>query len=263
MPEEQKTAKSAAAPEQHKFPSEVIDLPSAGKIYPKDHPLTSGKVEIKYMTAKEEDILTSQNLIKKGLVIDKLLDSIILTPGVSVSDMFVGDKNAIMIAARILAYGSEYKVEIQHPETEERVEHTFDLSSIDYKTLDDSVTSNSFEVELPASKSKVKFKLLTGSDERAIDDDLKSLQKIGVATTREITTRLKHLIIEVDGDTDRGVINSFVENMLARDSLHLRKSIQKITPDIDLSQDIDIGGETVRVDIPLTVEFFWPSTELS
>ena len=164
----------------------------------------------------------------------RLSTSLIVTPGVTTKDMFVGDKNAVMIAARILAYGPEYKVEIAHPDTEEKIQHTFDLASIDYKTLDDSVTSNSFEVELPASKSKVKFKLLTGSDERAIDDDLKSLQKIGVATTREITTRLKHLIIEVDGDTDRGVINSFVENMLARDSLHLRKSIQKITPDIDL-----------------------------
>ena len=245
------------------FPTEVVELPSAGKIYSEDHPLSSGKIEIKYMTAKEEDILTSQNLIKKGLVLDHLLDALIVTPGVETKNMFVGDKNAVMIASRILAYGPEYKVEIIHPETEEKVQHTFDLASIDYKTLDESVTSNSFEVELPASKSKVKFKLLTGADEKSIEDDLKSLQKIGVATTREITTRLKHLIIEVDGDTDKGVINNSVDNMLSRDSLFLRRSIAKITPDIDLTQEVELGGETVRVDIPLTVEFFWPSTELS
>ena len=242
------------------FPTEMIDLPSGGKIYPEDHPLSKGQVEIKYMTAKEEDILTSQNLIKKGLVIDQLLDSLIVTPGVTTSDMFVGDKNAIMIAARILAYGAEYTVEIQHPETEERVKHTFDLASIDYKTLGSEVTSNQFEVKLPAGKQTVKFKLLTGDDEKAIVEDIKSLTKIGVATSREITTRLKHVVIEVDGDSDKGTINNFVDNMLSRDSLFLRREIAKITPDIDLSQDIDIGGETVRVDIPLTVEFFWPST---
>ena len=261
MAEKKSKQKTAPAPES-KFPSESIDLPSGGKIYPEDHPLSSGKVELKYMTAKEEDILTSTNLIKKGMVIDKLLDALIVTPGVTVGDMFLGDKNAIMIAARILAYGSEYKCEITNPDTDEKVEHTFDLSSIDYKTLDGEVESNAFEVQLPSCKKTVKFKLLTGADEKAIDEDLKSLQKIGVATTREITTRLKHVIIEVEGDDDRGAINTFVDNMLSRDSLFLRRQISKLTPDIDLTQEVDIGGETVRVDIPLTVEFFWPSTGL-
>ena len=89
---------------ESKYPTETIDLPSGGKLYPQDSPLSSGKIEIKYMTAKEEDILTSANLIKKGVVIDRLLDSIIVTEGVGIDDLILGDKNAIMVAARILAY---------------------------------------------------------------------------------------------------------------------------------------------------------------
>ena len=104
---------------EQKFPSEVIDLPSEGKLYPEGHPLKDGKIEIKYMTAKEEDILTSQNLIKKGVVIDRLIDSLILTDGVKQDDLVLGDKNAVMVAARILAYGPEYACEVTNPNTSE------------------------------------------------------------------------------------------------------------------------------------------------
>ena len=120
---------------EQKFPSEVIDLPSEGKLYPEGHPLRDGKIEIKYMTAKEEDILTSQNLIKKGVVIDRLLDSLILTPNVKVDDLVLGDKNAIMVAARILAYGPEYVCEITNPDTQEKQECTFNLADCPFKKL--------------------------------------------------------------------------------------------------------------------------------
>ena len=113
---------------ERKFPTEVIDLPSGGKLYPDGHPCKNGKIEIKYMTAKEEDILTSQNLIKKGIVIDTLLQSLIVTENVRVGDLFLGDKNAIMIASRILAYGAEYSVTLENPTTGEKFEHTFDLA---------------------------------------------------------------------------------------------------------------------------------------
>ena len=244
---------------ESKFPSEIIDLPSGGKLYADDHPLRGGKIEIKYMTAKEEDILTSQNLIKKGVVIDRLLESLILTDGVSVDDMFTGDKNAVMIAVRILAYGPNYEVEILHPDTSEKVSHTFDLSSLDYKQLSDEIVSNEFEFELPVSKNKVVFKLLTGKDERNIDKELKSLAKLGTGITREMTTRYKNQIISVNGDTDKSVINEFVDSMLSKDSLSLRKKMNEITPDIDLTQQIELGGDEVTVEIPMTVDFFWPS----
>ena len=96
-----------------KFPTEMVDLPSKGHFYVDGHPLSKGKVEVKYMTAREEDILTSQNLIKQGVVIDKLLQSLIVDKSIKVDDMLVGDKNAIMVAARILGYGKNYEIEYE------------------------------------------------------------------------------------------------------------------------------------------------------
>jgi len=242
----------------NKFPSEVIDLPSEGKVYPKESPLSSGKIEIKYMTAKEEDILTSQNLIKKGVVIEKLLDSLILTDGVNSNDLILGDKNATMVAARILAYGPEYPCEITNPETGNQFTHTFNLAECPFKKLDKDIKGNNFEVELPISKIKITFKILNGQDEKLIEKDLEGLKKIGGDVSRELTTRLKHTITSVDGNSEQNVIRNFVDNMLSRDSLFLRGEINKVSPDIELEQEIEIGGEMVKVDIPMTTNFFWP-----
>ena len=246
---------------QPKFPSEIIDLPSKGAIYPKDSPLSGGKVEIKYMTAKEEDILTSQNLIKKGVVIDVLLNSLILTEGITAEDLIIGDKNAVMVASRILAYGPEYEVELTNPETDEKFKHTFNLTECPFKELPEGVdySQNLFEMLLPISKKKIQFKLLSGKDEKAIDLQLKKTKKFGAST--EITTRLRHAIVSVDGDDTLAVITTFINNMLSRDSLALRQYIAKIAPDVVLEQDVDMEGELVTVDIPLTTEFFWPTTE--
>ena len=167
--------------EEQKFPSELIDLPSQGKVYPKDSPLASGKIEIKYMTAREEDILTSANLIKKGVVIDRLLNSLILTEGVICDDLILGDKNAIMIAARILAYGPEYACNITNPNDGTEFEHTFNLADCPFKKLPTDINENRFEVTLPVSKKKVTFKLLTGKDETLMKEELKGLKKLEVS----------------------------------------------------------------------------------
>ena len=246
---------------EQKFPSEVIDLPSEGKLYPEGHPLKDGKVEIKYMTAKEEDILTSQNLIKKGVVIDRLIDSLILTPGVKQDDMILGDKNAVMVAARILAYGPEYVCEVTNPTTGELSTETFNLADCPFKKLPENVTENKFEVTLPISKKNITFRLLTGKDEGLIAEELKASKKIGADVLPELTTRLRHTITSVDGDESQATINNFVQNLLARDSMYLRSQIKKTTPDIELEQEIEIGGETVKVEIPMTVGFFWPDAE--
>ena len=246
---------------EHKFPTEVIDLPSGGKVYPKDSPLVEGKLELKYMTTKEEDILMSENLIKKGVVIDKLLDSLIVTKGVKQEHLVLGDKNAVLVAARILAYGPEYTVEVSNPNNlEQKVEHTFDLTECPFKETVDGVdySDNSFDFETPIGKNKVKFKLLTGVEEKLIEKDLEQSQKFGYNT--EISTRLRYTIIEVDGDNKPETITAFSQNMLARDSMALRNYIQEISPDIDLTSEIQIGGEAVSVSIPLTVEFFWPQS---
>ena len=243
------------------FPTEVIDLPTRGICYGKDSPLNAGKLEIKYMTAKEEDILTSQNLIKKGVVIDKLMDSLIVTPGVSSSDLTIGDKNAVMVAARILAYGADYTCEVVNPTNQEKLQHTFNLAECEFTEPKEGLdySTGEFDLELPISKVNIKWKLLTGADEKIIDQEIKGLKKIGQVA--EITTRLKRLITSVNAETSHGVISNFVDNMLSRDSLFLRDYVKECSPDIDLTQEIEIEGETVKVNIPMTVNFFWPNSQ--
>ena len=246
---------------EYKFPTEVIDIPSGGKVYPKDSPLAEGKLEIKYITTKEEDILMSENLIKKGVVIDKLLDSLIVTKGVKQEHLLLGDKNAVLVACRILAYGPDYTCGVQNPKNpEEEVEHTFDLSTCPFKTISEDVdySNNSFDFTTPVGKTKIKFKLLTGLEEGLITKDLEQTKKYGYNS--EISTRLRYTIIEVDGDKKPETITAFSQNMLARDSMALRKYINDISPDIDLTSEIEIGGEPVSVSIPLTVGFFWPQS---
>jgi hypothetical protein len=246
---------------ENKFPTEIIDLPSEGKLYPKESPLASGKLELKYMTAKEEDILTSANLIKKGIAVEKLLDSLVITDKVKVNDLVLGDKNAVMVAARVLAYGPEYSCDITNPNTGEVIKHTFNLADCPFKKLPKDISGNSFSLELPISKKTIEFKLLTGKEEKLIDEELQASKKTGSDVSPELTTRLRHVILSVDGDTNPSTISNFVQNMLARDSLVLRQKINAISPDIQLKQEIEIGGDVVEVDIPLTTEFFWPASE--
>tara|TARA_B100001123_G_C15197877_1_gene982096 strand:- start:263 stop:1018 length:756 start_codon:yes stop_codon:yes gene_type:complete len=247
--------------EKYSFPFEPIDLPSGGKLYADGSPLRDGTIDIKYMTAREEDILTSQNLIKKGIVLDLLMNSLILSKGVHVDDLLVGDKNAVMVAARILAYGSDYTVSLTDYETDEQFEHTFNLADLPYKVLPDDVTydKNEFEIELPVSKSNIIFKLLNGRDEKSINSELKALEKLG-STSKDITTRLKHSILSVDGESDKSKINDFVDNMLSRDSLFLRNRITKISPDIEFTQIVEFNGTEREVIVPMELGFFWPSS---
>ena len=211
------------------------------------------------MTAKEEDILTSQNLIKKGVVIDRLIDSLILTEGIKSGDLILGDKNAVMVAARILAYGPEYTCDIPNPDGG-TITQTFNLADCPFKKLPKGITENKFEVTLPISKKKITFKLLSGQEEYQILEELKSSKKLGTEVLPELTTRLRYTITSVDGDESQSTINNFVMNLLARDSMYLRNQIKNTSPDIELAQEIEIGGETVKVDIPMTVGFFWPES---
>ena len=245
---------------EYKFPTEIIDLPSGGTLYPKESPLSSGKVEVKYMTAKEEDILTSQNLIKKGVVVDRLLNSLIVDKNINVDDLVLGDKNAIMVAARILAYGAEYETEIINPNNNEKIKYTFNLADCPFKEINNKSDDNNFKVQLPLSKTEITYKILTGKEEKLIEQELSNIKKLGNEVSPELTTRLRHVITSVNGSSELSTIHSFVENMLSKDSLFLRKEISKVSPDIDLSQEIQIEGETVRVTIPMTVSFFWPDT---
>ena len=246
--------------QKQKFPSEIVDLPSGGKVYPKNSPISNGKIELKYMTAREEDILTSQNLIKKGEVIEKVLDSLILTEGVKCDDLIIGDKNAIMVAARILAYGPIYEAQVTNPNTGDQMNVSFDLTDCPFKKVPD-ISGNNFEFELPISKKKIQYQILTGKEEEQILDELKKIKKINKGTSPTLTTRLRHSILSVDGDDSHAAINDLSINMLARDSLAFREELKRVSPDIDLEQEVELEGEMVTVQIPMTATFFWPNSK--
>ena len=251
--------------QKYAFPTEVLALPSKGLLYPKDHPLSSGTIDVKYMTAKEEDILTSSNLIEKGLVIDRLLESVIANPKVKLDDLLIGDKNALMLGTRVLGYGKEYVVEIEDPDTSLKVEFNVDLTTLESKKIDEELFKsgeNKFSFTLPHSKKTLEFKLLTHKDEQQVDATLKQYSKIEKVTgvSSALTTRLKKQILSVDGETDIKVINDFVDNQfLALDTKAFRKHTVAITPDIIFETEYESQiGELHTVNIPVGVGFFWP-----
>ncbi len=234
-----------------KFPTEVVTLPSKGLIYPKDHPLKSGKVEIKYMTAKEEDILTNQNYIQKGVVLDKLLEALTMKK-FNIKDIHPGDKNAIMVAARVLGYGKNYEFSYNDQE------YTVDLSSLENKEFNEEILTDEGygKFTLPQSENEITFKFLTEKDEEKIEEELKGIKKVNKNMGGEVTTRLKHTIVSVEGKDDKNEINSFINNyLLAQDSRALRSFIKDNSPDIDLSFNDNEGNNNP---IPITLGFFWP-----
>ena len=242
--------------EEFKVPTEKVELPSKGLIYPKENLLSQGFVEMKYMTAKEEDILLNQGYIKNGTALDKLMKAMIVSP-INYDDLIIGDKNAIMVEARILGYGSEYSFEYDGEE------HTVDLATLDSKPIDESLFTqgvNDFPFTLPFSKTEITYKLLTNRDELSITRELEGLKKIYKDNPPELSTRLKYIITSVGGSDDQKVIREFVDkHMLARDSKSLRSHIKNNQPDVDLT--FFPSGNTNRVSIPIGLRFFWPDFE--
>jgi len=245
---------------KHQFPTEEVTLPSKGLLYPKESPLSKGVIEMKYMTAREEDILTNQNYIENGTVIDKLMQSLIVTP-IDYNDLLVGDKNAILVAARILGYGKDYNFKYNGEEIE------VDLTQIEDKPLDESLLKegkNEFSFTLPTSKTEINFKFLTHKDEKAIDAELKGIKKLNKNASAEMSTRLKHLITAVNGDYEKKTIRDFVDNqLLAIDSRALRNYITEIQPDTNLTFNYEArNGDFVDIDIPININFFWPDASI-
>jgi hypothetical protein len=238
---------------EFKLPTETIELPSKGLLYPSDSPLASGIISMKYMTAREEDILTNQSYIQNGTVIDKLLQSLIVSK-INYSDLLIGDKNALLIASRILGYGKDYT--FMYGGREE----TVDLTQLSNKKLDESLYTkgvNKFNFELPYTGTHITFKLLTHGDEIKIQNEIKGLQKITPNTSPEATTRLKHMILAIDGDEEQKNIRNFVDNyLLARDARAFREYVSQIQPDVDLTFFPGSGGESIN--IPIGLNFFWP-----
>jgi hypothetical protein len=257
----------------YKFPTEIIELPSRGLIYPKDNPLSSGKIEMKYMTAKEEDILTTQSYIRDGSVLDRLFQSLIISNGegqpIKYVDLIVGDKNAIMIAARVLGYGKEYKVVINDPFSGKEQGEVIDLSQFGNKEYDGSTQvelhKNEFEFTLPQTNRKITFMITTESKDRKVkhklSEEKKKNRKLKNETSSELTTRLKETILSVDGEYDQRVIDNFVDNELfAQDSRALRTYIKNVSPDMDLEWEFisEETGEGRMMSLPMDITFFWP-----
>jgi hypothetical protein len=239
-----------------KFPTEIVELPSKGLVYPPDSPLASGKIEMKYMTAKEEDILTNQNYIKQGVVLDKLLKSLIVSP-IDYDDLILGDKNAVLVAARILGYGKDYSFKYKG----EKV--TVDLTECPSRYLDESQITpgvNEFSYTLPISNTKITYKILTNKDEKEIQAELDGYKKLNKDFTPELSTRLKYVIQSVNGNTDKKAVREFVDNyMLARDSKAFRDHLVATQPDIIMEANITLSDGTEEgVNIPVTINFFWP-----
>jgi hypothetical protein len=243
-------------------PTQPLDLPSRGLLYPESSPLSSGQVELYLPTAMHEDILTNKNFIQQGVVIDKFLQSIIASK-IDYNDLLIGDKNAIMIGARILAYGSNYTFKYTPQGSSISEDVTVDLSKLKEKEIDWASVkkgSNEFDVELSISKKLVTYKILSHKDEMAIEAEIKGLQKINKNLSSDTTVRLAHSIVAVEGDRDKKVIRDFVKLMPIRDSQELKKEVSKNTPDIVMKFDFTLSnGEVVEgLNIPLTVDFFWP-----
>lgn len=244
------------------IPSQPYALPSKGLLYPENNPLSSGEIHLKIPTAKEEDILTNQAFIKQGIVLDKFLESIIVPPA-KYDDLLTGDKNGVLLAARVLAYGGQYSFEYKDPADNSTEEVTIDLTTLQEKAFDESLFQkgiNEFEFALPMSGVVVTFKLLTHRDEQEIQKEIRGIQKTFKSFYGDITTTLKHTIIAVNGVRDTKTIREFVDKMPMQDSKALRKYIQQISPDIDMTFTFERkNGETVEgLSIPLTVDFFWP-----
>lgn len=250
------------------YPSERIDLPSRGYFYSSTDPLSEGYVDMKMMTAKEEDILTSQNLIKKGVVLDKLLESLIVTPGVNIDNLLLCDKNALFIAARRLAYGDSYgPLQIRCQKCYEESKETIDLGAIKEKPYDfDKIIkgNNSFEYILPYSKKTIIFKLLNSKDEIDVESEIKATAKfVKSGGSTEVTSRLKKMILSVDGKTDRLLINKFIENeLISKDSIAFRNYARSISPEMDMTFNFTCQhcSNEERMDVPMTVQFFWPES---
>jgi len=256
-------------------PTEFVDLPSKGLFYPPEHPLHGVEtVEIRHMTAREEDILTSQALIRKGKAIDRMLQSVLINKNVQVRDLLIGDKNALTVAARVTGYGADYITKVTCPACSTEQQFDFDLAdptltgaSFDRESINEHLDgvemteTNTFLVELPKSNHTVELKMLTGADEERLSNFQNQKEKTGKSQTSTVLTdTLKSIITAVSGIKDRKQINQFVDNMPAMDSRYLRGIYQKLIPNIDMTQRFNCNtcDHEQDLEVPVTTDFFWP-----
>jgi len=247
-------------------PTEFVSLPSEGRFYPEGHPLHNvDTVEIKHMTAKEEDILTSETLLKKGIALNRMIESVLLDKTIKVQSLLLGDKNAILIASRITGFGPFYEVNTTCPSCYGKADNTFDLSTIETTTLADTLEdvevhdTGLFMLELPTSKVRVTLKLLTAADEEALQRNTENKRKLKKPSS-VVTDLLKAIVVGANDHTDRETINKFVDMIPMQDVSYLRKQYEQVKPDMDVNFDFECPAcnHVGKVVMPMTAEFFWP-----
>ena len=263
------TTPAAPASLSYVTPTEFVELPSRGKFYSTDHPLHGKEViEMRYMTAKDEDILTSPALLKNGVAIDRLIENLIIDKNVTANNLLLGDKNAVILAARISGYGEQYEVNVRCPSCNTTIEHSFDLSQIPHNhgiqpNDNDNVsltTEGTFLVTLPKTQFNAEFRLLNGEDETYLEQSASKLKKLNLPEATS-TTLLKQLVVSINGVNVPSEIANFIDNMPAQDARFLRACVTTVTPNVDMTQDVECMscGTTTEMAVPFTSEFFWPN----
>ena len=247
-------------------PTEFVELPSQGKYYPKEHPLHDQEsIEIKQLTAKEEDMLTSRTLLKKGVALERVLKSLIVDKTIDPDTMFIGDRNAIIIAARVSGYGNEYTTKVTCPKCNTTQDYDFDLNNAKVYYGEDAAAldvtdhgDGTYDVMLPRLQMPVTFRLLNGRDERSLITPDKKKQE--VISNHLITSQLRNIVVGVQGDTSATVVNMLIENIPSMDSRHLRLAYRLSAPNIDLTHSFECVECNFEQDmeVPLTADFFWP-----
>jgi hypothetical protein len=255
----------AAQMQQEEFivPMDVVELPSQGKLYPNGQTT----VKVKYLTAEDENILMSPELIRTGKVLDALLDNCVIADGLTTKEMLIGDRNKVLIDLRINGYGHEYEVEMTDPETNLSFTAVVDLRKLKPKPLEITPDSmGEFTVTLPKFNVPIKFRFLNGDDEDFLTKKAQVAQKKnkkGFAVSNTLTERYLRQIMEVKGNRDKFYIQKFIGAMPISDSLFLREYISEIEPGIDLNYEFEApSGATFEADVPLTVKLFWPSARI-
>jgi hypothetical protein len=231
-----------------KFPANIITLPSHGKVYEETSALKSGKIEMRHMTAYDEDILSNSSYISEGVIFDKLLEALIVTPGVDISELVIGDKEWLLISARILGYGNEYPVSIIDAKTDKPVSAILDLSKLKSKEFDKASDDvGCFEYVVSSNNDVIKFKYLSAADASKVADE--SIN----------STFLKMSIHAINGDTDVNTIEDYLKYELrAMDSRKLRKHIVESAPGINYETEaVDDKGATHSAMFQFKLDLFW------
>ena len=250
------------------IPTEFVDLPSKGLFYPEGHPLHGeSTLEIKQMTAREEDILTSRSLLKKGVALDRVIESLIIDRKIDPDSLLIGDRNAVIVATRVSGYGHMYNTNVKCPSCSATQDYNFDLNEIKVYDGEDinklgliDHEDGTFSVSLPKTQLSVRFRLLNGYDEKYLAKQSENDRK-SKGPENNITRQLGRLIVSVNDDQSAEAINYVVNNMPSLDSRHLREAYKLAAPNVDLTQTFECAecDHEQDMEVPLSADFFWPN----